>query len=245
MYLISRRNRQAILRVIDAKNPNSYHEHRLSCKTGRKYHAQYELKTVKTIELNEYMAIWKKLTARPIPNINKDQLTALSMLTTTTTNMEFYDKLVAESAIKDFGLQDHPRMHKNIPIRTKLEDIVASTLESLNLEYKYEAKIYIANKPRYPDFFVPVPFINYCFPLEAAGMMDLDSYVSNLQSKIVEYNSNGLLLNQNLLLITESESHPADSDLIASIVCGHINFVTHRILEKYNKTYNNPINITT
>lgn len=57
MYLISRRNRQAILRVIDAKNPNSYHEHRLSSKTGRKYNAQYELKTVKTIELNEYMAI--------------------------------------------------------------------------------------------------------------------------------------------------------------------------------------------
>jgi len=92
-------------------------------------------------------------------------------------------------------------VHKGIHMRSRLELIVAQTLDNLELEYKYEPVINSGVFTFSPDFMVYLPAFETCIIIECLGMIDDDRYLLKNIGKIGEYLSSNFKLGRDLLII--------------------------------------------
>lgn len=138
-------------------------------------------------------------------------------------NMDFYDTLTHEQATREYGAQVTDYQYNNMCFPSKLEMEVAQILDALDLDYKHEPKIMLGNEPKYPDFFIGLSIINFCFPTEVAGMLEKPDYVLKFDRDLSRYTGNGYLFDHDFILIGESRYHPFNDILIARTICNFIN----------------------
>lgn len=105
--------------------------------------------------------------------------------------------------------------NKGERVRSKSEKIYADLLFSLGIEYKYEAPLKLKNgKIRYPDFTIIDPKTGEEVYCEHLGMMDTPEYAINAMKKIEEYEKNGIILGENLLLSFEGDNYSTNFDML-------------------------------
>lgn len=93
-------------------------------------------------------------------------------------------------------------------VRSKSEIIIANTLKSLKIPYKYECPLKIGNTIVYPDFTILDVKVREEKYLEHFGMMgDLD-YVNNMMLKITTYEQNNIIFGDKLICTFESANRP-------------------------------------
>ena len=93
-------------------------------------------------------------------------------------------------------------------VRSKSEVIIANTLKSLNIPYKYECPLKLNDLIIYPDFTILDVKRRQEKYLEHFGMMgDLD-YVSNMMLKIATYEQNNIFIGDRLICTFESIRRP-------------------------------------
>ena len=103
------------------------------------------------------------------------------------------------------------------------EMIVAQTLESLGLEYKYEPRIIIGGEVYYPDFIVYLPEFERCFFVEFMGRLDDEKYISRNKFKLMDYLKSGMVINRDLLVFCGYENSMVNSDDMTDDIVALIN----------------------
>ena len=111
---------------------------------------------------------------------------------------------------------DFPEFYTNRGerVRSKSEIIIANTLETLGIPYRYEAPLKLNGRIVYPDFTVLNVRLRMIMYIEHLGMMDDPEYSEKALDKILAYENSGLYVGQKLLIFHETSKKPLDTNLV-------------------------------
>ena len=103
-------------------------------------------------------------------------------------------------------------------VRSKSEALIAVKLNEYKIPFHYEEKLVLGNREFYPDFTIRHPLTGKYYYLEHLGLMDDPKYSRRNFSKLQYYNSHGLVINQNLIITTETKDQPLDVEFVDKLI---------------------------
>ena len=108
-------------------------------------------------------------------------------------------------------------------VRSKSEVIIANTLRSHNVPYRYEFPLVIEtadedHRDFHPDFYCLNLRTRQEFAWEHLGMMDDAEYAERAIHKLAVYSENGYFPGKNLIITMESKTSPLSSQQIRSVI---------------------------
>lgn len=107
-------------------------------------------------------------------------------------------------------------------VRSKTEKIIADKLNSMSIQYKYEATLVIGGYTFYPDFTFIDPYTHKEIYWEHFGMMDDAEYVNNVINKLNLYQLNGIEIGKNLIVTFESSKVAVNEEVVNNIIEKHL-----------------------
>jgi len=114
-------------------------------------------------------------------------------------------------------------------VRSKTEKIIADLLYDYGIEYKYECPIFINGKVYYPDFTFLCPYTLKEIYWEHHGLMDDAKYCNKTIRKLINYEKNGIIRGENLIVTYESEDNVIDMEWVKILIEKHL---LHPFVEK-------------
>lgn len=112
----------------------------------------------------------------------------------------------------------HPYIYNGIKMRSQFETVIASILDDMHIEYKYDARLDLRKGTVYPDFSIPFPEYDRCGFLEYLGALSDFGYVSDNMDKIDNYISSGLYINRDVILIPGDKYYRPDYETIKELI---------------------------
>lgn len=103
-------------------------------------------------------------------------------------------------------------------VRSKSEVIIANTLFTNHIPYRYECLLPLGGISFYPDFTILNPSTRQIIYWEHFGMMDVPTYSDNAFNKLKQFSYNGIIPGINLITTYETKQHPIDSEKIMQLV---------------------------
>ena len=148
-----------------------------------------------------------------IPNINIKKVK-------TVYNKDYWEQIHVRAEFEDktTGYQ-----YKDMMMDSRGEMIVAQTLDSMGLIYKYEPRIVINGEVYYPDFLVYLPEFGRCFFIEFMGRLDDEKYISRNKFKLMDYLKSGMVVNKDLLVFCGYENSMVNADDMIDDITALIN----------------------
>lgn len=118
---------------------------------------------------------------------------------------------------------NHPEalVHKGISgnlLRSKSEAMIDMALSTNQIPFRYEQALKLGESTIYPDFTIRHPETDKIYYWEHFGMMDNPSYIKNATAKIQLYTSNGIIPSMNLIITSETSSHPLNAEDIKKTI---------------------------
>lgn len=109
-------------------------------------------------------------------------------------------------------------------VKSKSEVIIADTLASMNIPYRYEP-IFVTKDgvTKYPDFQLLDTKTRKEYYHEHFGMMDDPDYLRSAINKIDTYAKNGIILGVNFIATFESSEHPLNRNTLKSTLSAVFN----------------------
>lgn len=128
---------------------------------------------------------------------------------------EYEHKAIAEDVLVLFT-------NKGEQVRSKSEVLIANALAAKGIPYKYEYPVKINTRAfsymAHPDFTTLNKRTRRVFYWEHLGKMDDPSYVSDNAGKLIDYQNNGLIPGDNLILTFESLTTPLNIKTIQEVI---------------------------
>ena len=103
-------------------------------------------------------------------------------------------------------------------VRSKSELLIAMTLYTNKIPFRYECALQLGEVTIYPDFTIRHPKTGEYFYYEHFGMADDPKYSSKIGERIQRYISNGIIPGINLIISFETKDHPLDPILLEETV---------------------------
>ena len=110
------------------------------------------------------------------------------------------------------------RCKNGLLVRSKSEQLIATTLIDHNIPFKYENKLMLGLNEYYPDFTILSPKDGSEYLWEHFGKMDDAEYVSRNYKKVFNYIENGYIPFENLIMTFESNNNGIDQIWIEKII---------------------------
>lgn len=105
-----------------------------------------------------------------------------------------------------------------IKVRSKSECIIAELLDARGIPFRYEAALELGGQTYYPDFTILRPKDGEIIYWEHFGMADNDEYNASMMRKLMEYNSYGITLWNQLITTFEAKNVAIDVQHINKII---------------------------
>ena len=135
---------------------------------------------------------------------------------------EQYARLWQEEPYQGMGFSEDVKSsyftEKDERVRSKSEVIIANTLNSAGLPYKYECPLKVGNATFYPDFTILDIRTRKERYLEHFGMMDDKEYLDKFMRKISMYETNGILQGSQLIMTFETSSTALDTRMLKRMI---------------------------
>ncbi len=103
-------------------------------------------------------------------------------------------------------------------VRSKSELIIAETLISMDVPFRYECPKMLGNVLVHPDFTCLNVRTRIEFVWEHFGMMDVPEYACNMVKKISMYQKNGFFAGVNFIHTMETVKHPIKPEMVKHYV---------------------------
>jgi len=121
----------------------------------------------------------------------------------------FYHKSVETWLAKEMTQNPYPitsgyrTSHHKVLVRSKSEQIIGSLLEEYGLLYRYDTKLTLGGKSKYPDFIVRNPFTGKEVIWEHFGALHQPQYEESMHEKMNLYSQLGYLPNETIIFTFE------------------------------------------
>lgn len=124
---------------------------------------------------------------------------------------------VVNQAFEDLQERQNPlypeemKVHTELgDFRSKTESLIAIILTMLNIQFKYEAPLWVGYGYIYPDFTILHPITGKIVYLEHFGLQESEEYREKMAKRIALYSSLGIFLGSQLIVTCESSSEGLD-----------------------------------
>lgn len=107
-----------------------------------------------------------------------------------------------------------------IDMRSKSEIIIASRLDFFKIPYRYEEQTRHPDLNRIPDFTIRRPRDGKIVYWEHVGMVNDEGYMEDLPRKLTEYEVNGIVPWDNLILTYDKDNNGIDVRIIDGMIHG-------------------------
>lgn len=107
-----------------------------------------------------------------------------------------------------------------VNMRSKSEIIIACRLEYYKIPYRYEEQIQHPDINRVPDFKIRRPRDGKIIYWEHVGMVNDEGYMEDLPQKLTEYEVNGIVPWDNLILTYDKDNNGIDTRIIDGMIQG-------------------------
>lgn len=192
---------------------------RITTRKGREYLQKYELRQHLEEELKALQRQHNEL-----KNANNIQIKAVKLLPYS----------IKKHLIPDSNPKPKPGDYwfKNIQMRSRLELLTAEVIESMGLEFMYEAAIKINGHTYCPDFIVFLPELGCCFIIECLGMTEKLDYLYDNNNKIIDFIYVGLQPNINYLLFCAKSDFVPNPNQMKYEIANLINNLARMLVEQ-------------
>lgn len=228
-------------RIITSRKNNRNYYYRVSKDNKKKYLSIKETSTIKKLLQNTYETKLLKETNRELHAINhflkraqkfnlehiysKLDVTQKKLITPYAVSNEDYAQVWSASPYNSA-----PRIitefitSKGEYVKSKSEVIIADTLASMNIPYRYEP-VFVTKDgvTKYPDFQLLDTKTRKEYYHEHFGMMDDPDYLRSAINKIDTYAKNGIILGVNFIATFESSEHPLNRNTLKSTLSAVFN----------------------
>ncbi|MBR5500941.1 MAG: hypothetical protein IKV74_05395 [Clostridia bacterium] len=99
-------------------------------------------------------------------------------------------------------------VYADLWVRSKSESMIASFLYQNRIPFRYECALKLTKKIIYPDFTLRHPQTGEYYYIEHFGLFDSQEYRRHALSRMDDYAANGIYLNQQLFVTTETKEKP-------------------------------------
>lgn len=130
-------------------------------------------------------------------------------------NTDLWNSLKNNQCTKEIR---HPFIYNGITMRSQFETVIASILDDMHLEYKYDVRLDLVKGTVFPDFAVGLPEYDRCGFLEYLGALSDFSYVSDNADKFENYMSSGLYINRDIVFIPGDKYYRPDYETIRELI---------------------------
>ena len=113
----------------------------------------------------------------------------------------------------------HPFIYKGIMMRSQFETVIASILDDMHIDYKYDVRLDLSKGTVFPDFSIPFPEYDRCGFLEYLGALSDFGYIVDNVDKIDNYISSGLYVNRDVVLIPGDKYYRPDYETVRELIC--------------------------
>lgn len=93
-------------------------------------------------------------------------------------------------------------------VRSKSESMIAMSLQTHHLPFRYECALQLGEVKVFPDFTILHPVTRKVFYWEHLGMLDVRDYLRKAVSKLELYGENGYYPGNQLIITSESKDEP-------------------------------------
>ncbi len=119
--------------------------------------------------------------------------------------------------------QAHPEhlIHSTLSghkVRSKSEVIIANSLFTSQIPYRYECALSLQGMIFFPDFTILHPQTEEILYWEHFGMMDNPSYSESAFNKLKIYAAHGIIPTVNLITTYETQKRPIDSEKVMQVI---------------------------
>lgn len=112
-----------------------------------------------------------------------------------------------------------PFLYKGIKMRSQFETVIASILDDMHLEFKYDVRLDLSKGTVYADFAINFPEYGRCGFMEYLGALkDLNYIIDNVE-KFENYISSGLYVNRDIVFIPGDKDYRPDYRTIRELIC--------------------------
>ena len=113
-------------------------------------------------------------------------------------------------------------MYKGIAMRSQFETVIASIIDELHLEFKYDVMLLLRKGYVCPDFAVNLPEYRKCGFIEYLGALQDFGYLRDNIDKIDNYLSSGIYIGRELTIISGDKYYRPNNDTIRSLICSMV-----------------------
>ena len=103
-------------------------------------------------------------------------------------------------------------------VRSKSEAIIDMFLHMYKIPFRYECALHLRDVTFFPDFTIRHPITGKVYYWEHFGLMDDSHYVRNVNWKLEQYISNGLIPSIQLITTYETKDHPLSVEMVEKII---------------------------
>ena len=104
-------------------------------------------------------------------------------------------------------------------MRSQFETVIASILDDMHLEFKYDVRLDLSKGTVYADFAINFPEYGRCGFMEYLGALkDLNYIIDNVE-KFENYISSGLYVNRDIVFIPGDKDYRPDYRTIRELIC--------------------------
>lgn len=166
--------------------------------------AFYNEKTVTVEQVFDDLPLWNQAVVKPLIE-PWDQFAAR------------WRQTASAAAGKPFPDDQKHINARNEHMRSKSEQLIGKFLDEYHIPYIYEKPLYLKGYGTiYPDFSALHPTRRVEIYWEHLGLIDLDTYRQTAFAKIADFERNGFLLGDRLIITYETAQHPLDGKLVSA-----------------------------
>ena len=116
----------------------------------------------------------------------------------------------------------NPFLYKGIKMRSQFETVIASILDEMHLDFKYDVRLDLNKGTVFADFAIHLPEYDRCGFLEYLGALNDLSYIIDNVEKYDNYISSGLYINRDVLFLPGDKNYRPDYRTIKELISAMI-----------------------
>ena len=130
----------------------------------------------------------------------------------------------------------HPYIYKGIKMRSQFETVIASILDDMHLEFKYDVRLDLIKGTVFPDFAINMPEYDRCSFIEYLGALSDYSYVGDNAEKFEKYIGSGLYINRDILFLPGDKYYRPDHQTIREWITNMLSEISRKCVIRKGPT---------
>ncbi|MBR1797068.1 MAG: hypothetical protein IJ757_03520 [Clostridiales bacterium] len=146
-------------------------------------------------------------------------------------NMELWNSLANGQCPREIK---HPFIYKGIKMRSQFETSIASVIDDMHIQFKYDTTLILNQGPVSPDFAMAFPEYDRCGFMEYLGALGSFDYIRDNADKFENYMNSGIYIGRDIIFLSGDKFYRPDFETIRDMIYAMIGEIARKCVIRIN-----------